>query len=57
MIQYKKGKRVKMYKISKEWDSVLESEFSSTEYLKLREFLKKEYSSFDVFPGMIFSTV
>ena len=52
MIQYKKGKRVKMYKISKEWDSVLESEFSSTEYLKLREFLKKEYSSFDVFPGM-----
>lgn len=41
-----------MYKISKEWDSVLESEFSSNEYLKLREFLKQEYSNYDIFPSM-----
>ena len=41
-----------MYKISKEWDSVLENEFSCAEYLKLREFLKQEYSNYDIFPSM-----
>ena len=32
-----------MIKITKEWDEMLKEEFSSPEYLKLREFLKIEY--------------
>ncbi len=41
-----------MVKISNEWDSVLEEEFSSPTYLQLREFLKKEYSERQIFPNM-----
>ena len=41
-----------MIKISKEWDELLAEEFSSPEYLALREFLKSEYSKYTVYPSM-----
>jgi uracil-DNA glycosylase len=41
-----------MIKITKEWDEVLSEEFNSERYLKLREFLKKEYSNGVVYPSM-----
>ena len=41
-----------MVKITEKWDSVLEEQFSSKEYLTLREFLKTEYSSQKIFPSM-----
>ncbi len=41
-----------MIKITEEWDRILEREFSSPEYLKLREFLKQEYFSKTVYPSM-----
>ena len=41
-----------MVKITEEWDSVLKEEFSSPEYLALREFLKTEYSNYTVYPSM-----
>ncbi|MBE7086725.1 MAG: uracil-DNA glycosylase [Clostridiales bacterium] len=41
-----------MIKISEEWDEILKDEFSSPEYLKLREFLKEEYSTKTIYPSM-----
>ncbi|MBQ7339759.1 MAG: uracil-DNA glycosylase [Clostridia bacterium] len=41
-----------MIKISNEWDKLLEEEFSSPTYLKLREFLKTEYSNHTIYPDM-----
>lgn len=41
-----------MIKITEEWDEILKEEFSSPEYLKLREFLKSEYSAHTVYPSM-----
>lgn len=41
-----------MYKITKEWDELLFDEFSSENYKALREFLKKEYSTYTVYPSM-----
>ncbi len=41
-----------MIKISSEWDKLLEEEFSSPTYLKLREFLKTEYSNHTIYPQM-----
>lgn len=41
-----------MSKIGNEWDSVLEKEFNSQSYLKLREFLKTEYSTRIIYPSM-----
>lgn len=41
-----------MIKITPEWDEILKKEFSSRSYLELREFLKKEYSSYTVYPDM-----
>lgn len=41
-----------MEKISKEWDSVLSPLFNSEEYKNLREFLKKEYSTYTIYPDM-----
>ena len=41
-----------MVKITEEWDEILKDEFSSPSYLKLREFLKAEYSSHTVYPSM-----
>ena len=41
-----------MIKITEEWDEILKEEFLSPSYLKLREFLKSEYSSFTVYPSM-----
>lgn len=41
-----------MIKITPEWDKILEQEFCSENYLKLREFLKQEYSSKIIYPSM-----
>ena len=41
-----------MLKITPEWDSILEQEFSSQKYQELREFLKKEYSTKTIYPPM-----
>lgn len=41
-----------MPKITEEWDNLLEEQFSSESYLKLRQFLKAEYSNYTVYPSM-----
>ncbi len=41
-----------MIKITEEWDEILKEEFASHSYIKLREFLKTEYSSHVVYPSM-----
>jgi len=41
-----------MVRLGNSWDSILADEFKKEYYLKLREFLKKEYSSFVVYPDM-----
>lgn len=41
-----------MVTIGNDWDAVLGGEFEKEYYLKLREFLKAEYSSRRIFPGM-----
>ena len=48
-----------MVKIGNSWDDVLAGEFEKEYYLKLREFLKTEYSSYQVYPPMehIFRTL
>ena len=41
-----------MVNIGNSWDEVLKGEFDKEYYLKLREFLKKEYSSRIIYPSM-----
>ena len=41
-----------MVKLGNSWDSLLADEFKKDYYLQLREFLKKEYSTYTVYPGM-----
>lgn len=41
-----------LVQLNNDWDSILEDEFKSDYYLKLREFLKNEYSNFKVYPHM-----
>ena len=41
-----------MVKITEEWDEILKDEFSSPSYIKLREFLKTEYSTRTIYPSM-----
>lgn len=41
-----------MVKITERWDEILGDDFSSPEYLALREFLKTEYSNYTVYPSM-----
>ena len=41
-----------MVNIGNQWDELLKDEFQKDYYLKLREFLKKEYSQYTVYPGM-----
>lgn len=41
-----------MIKITEEWDELLKEEFASESYLRLREFLKREYSSRTIYPSM-----
>ncbi len=41
-----------MIKITKEWDEILNGEFSSSYYQNLREFLKEEYATKTVYPDM-----
>jgi len=39
-------------KIGNNWDEILKQDFESDEYLRLREFLKREYQSYTVYPPM-----
>lgn len=41
-----------MVNIGNEWDELLKGEFEKEYYLKLREFLKYEYSHYEVYPNM-----
>ncbi len=41
-----------MVNIGNDWDQILEGEFDKEYYLKLRKFLKKEYSEGVVYPSM-----
>ena len=41
-----------MVNIGNSWDQVLQGEFDKDYYLKLREFLKKEYSTREIYPNM-----
>lgn len=41
-----------MVRISNDWDAVLADEFKKDYYLKLREFLKREYATKTVYPDM-----
>jgi len=41
-----------MVQLGNSWDSILEEQFSQEYYLRLREFLKYEYSHYKVFPDM-----
>lgn len=41
-----------MVKFNNEWDELLENEFKKDYYLKLREFLKTEYSTKRIYPNM-----
>ncbi|MCL2751298.1 MAG: uracil-DNA glycosylase [Firmicutes bacterium] len=41
-----------MVKIGNSWDGILKEEFEKDYYLRLREFLKKEYASCTVYPNM-----
>lgn len=41
-----------MVNIGNNWDNILKDEFQKDYYLKLREFLKKEYSERNIYPDM-----
>ena len=41
-----------MVKIGNSWDEILKEDFESPAYLKLREFLKSEYSAHTIYPPM-----
>lgn len=41
-----------MVKITNEWDEILSDVFASEKYLALRQFLKAEYSTQQIFPSM-----
>ena len=41
-----------MVHIGSSWDEILKDEFKSEYYLRLREFLKREYASYKVYPNM-----
>ncbi|MCQ2553856.1 MAG: uracil-DNA glycosylase, partial [Clostridia bacterium] len=41
-----------MVKLNNSWDAVLANEFKKDYYLKLREFLKTEYSTRIIYPDM-----
>ncbi len=41
-----------MVKLDNEWDILLKEEFAKDYYLKLREFLKEEYSAKKIYPDM-----
>ncbi|MDD4212212.1 MAG: uracil-DNA glycosylase [Bacilli bacterium] len=41
-----------MVHLGNDWDSILQEEFQKSYYLSLREFLKKEYEHYTVYPAM-----
>ncbi len=41
-----------MVKLGNDWDSILKNEFQKEYYLKIRAFLKNEYTTRTIFPSM-----
>ena len=41
-----------MVNLGNSWDNILNEEFTKDYYLKLREFLKQEYSTKTIYPHM-----
>ncbi len=41
-----------MVKLGNDWDEILKDEWDKPYYKQLRQFLKKEYSSYDIYPDM-----
>lgn len=41
-----------MVNIGNDWDELLKDEFKKEYYIKLRDFLKKEYNEFEIYPSM-----
>ena len=41
-----------MVKLGNDWEEILADEFKKDYYLQLREFLKKEYSAYTIYPNM-----
>jgi uracil-DNA glycosylase len=41
-----------MVTIGNEWDEILKEDFESEYYVKIRDFLKKEYSTKTIYPSM-----
>ena len=41
-----------MVNFGNDWDEVMKGEFEKEYYLKLREFLKKEYTTQTIYPDM-----
>lgn len=41
-----------MVKLGNDWDDIIGGEFQKEYYLRLREFLKAEYSAYEVYPNM-----
>ena len=52
MIKLNKREGLIMVKLGNDWDSILADEWQKPYYLKLREFLKSEYSSQQIYPDM-----
>ncbi len=41
-----------MVKLGNDWDEILKNEWEKPYYKQLRQFLKKEYSTYDIYPDM-----
>ena len=41
-----------MVNLGNEWDELLKDEFQKPYYVQLRNFLKAEYNSYTIYPGM-----
>ena len=54
MVTYNKvtNEVFRMIALGNDWDGILEDEFKKEYYLKIREFLKSEYSQRTIFPSM-----
>lgn len=52
MLNKSEREEMKVVNIGNDWDEILKDEFSKEYYLRLRQFLKQEYSSYTVYPNM-----
>lgn len=52
MLNKSEREEMKVVNIGNDWNEILKDEFSKEYYLRLRQFLKQEYSSYTVYPNM-----